>query len=259
MISRVNWWAGKVLDLVAPRVCEVCEGLVERPEPAWRRGPRRDVCVACEERLELQSDRYCQRCGESFDGDVDGRLRCMNCEDLTLPFAFAVARYRASGAVREMVHRFKFGRQLRLRQTLASMVVDVFSFDPRLEEMWQAGGLVMVPVPLSPRRLRERGFNQALQVSLLAGRELRVPVVDCLVRTRNTSPQSQLSRKKRLENMKGAIGVKPRKRGGWELEGMRVVLVDDVLTTGSTASACARVLIDELGVTQVVVATAARG
>jgi ComF family protein len=112
----------------------------------------------------------------------------------------------------------------------------------------------LVPVPLHPTRQREREFNQAEVLASLAGARLGVPVDDCLERTRYTLTQTHFHRDERFENLEGAFAL----RRGAEVTGRDLVLVDDVLTTGSTADACARVL-REAGASSVVVITVARG
>jgi competence protein ComFC len=112
----------------------------------------------------------------------------------------------------------------------------------------------IVPVPLHPTREREREFNQSAVLASVAAKRLRLPVEDCLKRTRYTSTQTHFHREERFENLAGAFAL----RRGVDPSGRNLALVDDVLTTGSTADACARVLKDA-GAAAVVVITVARG
>jgi ComF family protein len=174
----------------------------------------------------------------------------MNCGDLDLAFDFATAAYRSRGAVRKLIHQFKYRRQLHLRHMLARMLCRGFR-DPRVA----ARGIdTIVPVPLHGVRLREREFNQASVLGVLAGRRLGLPVVDALRRVRYTLTQTHFHREERFENLAGAFEL----RKGAAVAGRRIALVDDVLTTGSTADASARVLLDA-GAAVVVVITVARG
>lgn len=174
----------------------------------------------------------------------------MNCGDRELAFDFATAAYRSRGVVRDLIHQFKYNRQMHLRHLLARMLREGFR-DPRLEE---AKPDAIVPVPLHPARQRAREFNQAEVLGRLVGRRLGIPVVDCLQRRRFTLTQTHFHREERFENLSGAFAVRP----GFEADGRLFALVDDVLTTGSTADACA-VALREAGAAAVVVITVARG
>jgi len=174
----------------------------------------------------------------------------MNCGDRELSFEFATAAYRSRGVVRDLIHRFKYGRQVHLRHLLARMLSEGFR-DGRLGELRPE---VIVPVPLHATRKREREFNQAELIAELAGLRLGLPVEDCLRRIRYTLTQTNFHREERFANLDGAFALRP----GFKMEGRVVALVDDVLTTGSTADACARVLRDA-GASAVVVITVARG
>jgi ComF family protein len=112
----------------------------------------------------------------------------------------------------------------------------------------------LVPVPLHPARQREREFNQSEVLAQLASARLHRPVMDCLVRRRYTVTQTHFHREERLENLRDAFSL----RRGSDVDGLALALVDDVLTTGSTAHACAEVL-KEAGASAVVVITVARG
>ncbi len=174
----------------------------------------------------------------------------MNCGDLEFRFDFATAAYRSRGVVRNLIHQFKYSRQVHLRHLLGRMLAEGFR-DARLSDLRPE---IIVPVPLHPTRQREREFNQAEVLALLAGRRLGLPVEAPLRRTRYTLTQTHFHREERFGNLQGAFAL----RRGARVEGKVIALVDDVLTTGSTADACARVL-REAGASAVVVITVARG
>lgn len=258
--SEANLFAGRLMDLISPRCCDLCQTPITHSEALFRWGPRLDLCPQCETRLPQLEQPFCMRCGEAYNGETgDHNFRCANCADRHLDFDFAIAGYKAKDNVRDLIHRFKFQRKLRLRQTLATLLVEVFRRDPRLRVIAGESGTVLVPVPLHRRRHAVRGFNQSFQLARLAGRELGIDVCQCLARVRETQPQSQLNRKQRLNNLKEAFALKnPRKTTRFIL-GKTAVLIDDVFTTGTTAAECASVLVRNGGAARVVVATIARG
>lgn len=192
----------------------------------------------------------CAVCGQPHGGEFSSAFRCANCGDRELFFEFATAAYRSRGIVRDLIHRFKYDRHMHLGPLLARMLSEGFR-DPRLAaEPVDA----IVPVPLHPARLRQREFNQSAILAALAGHRIGLPVLDCLQRRRYTASQTHFHREERFRNLKGVFTCKR----GTTVEGKRVALVDDVLTTGSTADGCARVL-RQAGASAVVVITIARG
>jgi competence protein ComFC len=151
--------------------------------------------------------------------------------------------------VREIIHDFKYGRQIYLRHLVARWLCAALD-DPRLRSH---GFDVIVPVPLHPARERERGFNQASLLAELLAARVSIPSRYLLERIRYTTTQTALDRTERMENLHNAF----RLRKNANVRGLRVLLIDDVLTTGSTLNECARIL-KGAGAISVHAATAAR-
>jgi len=147
---------------------------------------------------------------------------------------FAVAAFRYEGAVRGALQRLKYGASARLAHPLVVAALPAFV---RLLQV--SGPMPVVPVPVHPDRLRERGYNQAALLARLLARGARLPVSEILIRGRATTKQHRLDRAGRLRNLRGAFGL---------AKGARpppsVILVDDILTTSATLEACAGVLRD---------------
>jgi ComF family protein len=131
------------------------------------------------------------------------------------------------GAVVQFKYHGEWARTPHLGELLAGSVAHLQRVD------------ALIPVPLHPTRLRQRGFNQSLLLAQYAGDSLRVEVKEALVRTRRTNAQVTLGAEQRKVNVAGAFAIKP----NIAVAGLSVVLIDDVVTTGSTLSACAEVLI----------------
>lgn len=227
-------------SLIFPAVCAICDEPVGRDEY---------LCGTCEASAPRLTPPFCAKCSEAFPGAISETFVCANCGHRELHFESAVAAYRSRGVVRKVLHDFKYNRQRYLRHVLARWLCDALE-DPRL-----AGRHfdIVVPVPLHSARQRERGFNQAALLAELLARESGWPTHDALERTRYTTTQTAYDRAERMRNLDGAFRLRERA----DVQGLRVLLIDDVLTTGSTLSECARVL-KAGGAVSVHAATAAR-
>lgn len=247
-----------VLGLVYPRNCAGCEDpLGADAGAAW-------LCEPCLRRLHPVAAPYCRVCGQAYEGEVfaaAASFRCGNCADLDLFFDFATGAYRNEGLARELIHRFKYGRQHHLCAPLGGLLRGALE-DERLAESLAAGERwTLVPVPLHRRRLKERGFNQSAELCRVLRRSMggQLDFAPVLRRVRHTGRQAALDRDDRLTNLKDAFGLARSRRLRRRIAGRAVLLVDDVLTTGATASECARVLVEEGDAAKVVVITVVRG
>jgi competence protein ComFC len=229
-----------VASLFYPATCVVCAANVERSEY---------LCADCQRAAPRIVAPFCAKCSEPFPGAITQTFSCANCEHRVLHFDCAVAAYRSRGLVRKLVHEFKYARQRHLRYPVAGWLRETLR-DPRLHGRHFD---VIVPVPLHPARERERGFNQAMLLAELLAPAITAPLRPALERTRYTTTQTAYDRAERMENLHGAF----RLRKNQDVRDLRVLLIDDVLTTGSTLSECARVL-RAAGAVSVHAATAAR-
>jgi ComF family protein len=193
---------------------------------------------------------FCKVCSEPFPGAISGPFTCSNCLGRDFHFTCAVSRYKSQGVVREFIHRFKYWREFQLRHPLASWAAEALEDDRIREQPVDA----LVPVPLFIARERYREFNQAAVLARLVGKRAGIPVCECLQRTRNTTSQLRHDRKRRMENLRNAFKMRHNKN----VRGRHLVLMDDVLTTGSTLDECARVLL-MAGAASVRAITVARG
>ena len=178
---------------------------------------------------------FCAHCGEPFLSleDYPETFTCTNCIDRQWHFQWARAGYRTEGQVREAILGFKYRDEYYRQGQLVQWLTE--AFDRYAEkEKWDA----LVPVPLHYRRRRSRGFNQAVEIARGLGSARKMPVLNCLYRYRETLSQALLEKKARWENMDDAFRLKP----GFDVRGRRLLLIDDVFTTGATANACAYAL-----------------
>jgi len=243
LAESLQKWAGAGLGFFYPEICQLCEA---------ERASVRDgfVCARCWRQARFIKPPFCGRCGLPFEGDLTTPFECTNCREMELHFCSARSAVVARGGVLEAIHRFKYQRQLWFEDFLASLFLR--------EAVPALGGQnwdIIAPVPLHPVKQREREFNQAERLGMRLSTALNIPLAGRLLwRVISTATQTRLTRQQRAANMRGAFAMRP----GVRLDGERVILVDDVFTTGATTSACARVLV-AAGAGDVCVWTVARG
>ena len=228
------------VSLLYPPVCTICGANVRASEY---------LCDQCEAKTARVIAPFCQKCSEPFEGAITDAFTCANCAHRTIHFDAAVAAYRSRGIVRQIIHTFKYGRQIYLRHLVARWLYAALD-DERLSNRRFD---IIIPVPLHPTRQRERGFNQASLLAELLSAEISIQSKPALERIRYTTTQTSLDRAERMENLHKAF----RLRKNADVRRLRVLLIDDVLTTGSTLSECARVL-KRAGAISVHAVTAAR-
>ncbi|MEP6821552.1 MAG: ComF family protein [Chthoniobacterales bacterium] len=229
-----------LISLLYPPTCAVCSTPV---------GFEAYLCDSCASKAQRIKPPYCHTCSEPFDGAITDTFSCANCAHRVLHFDAAVASYRSRGVVRKLVHDFKYQHHLYLRHPVADWLAETLD-DPRLKDRRFDR---VIPVPLHPARKRERGFNQAEVLAQLFAARAGLRMKTDLERIRYTTTQTAFDRAERMENLRDAFRL--RKKA--DVRGLRVLLIDDVLTTGSTLSECARVL-KANGAVSVHAATAAR-
>ena len=230
------------LGLVFPEVCQLCGENRAGHKECY-------ICQSCREKVRRVEPPFCQRCGFPFQGSITTPFECSRCREADWQFSFARSAVIARDALLELIHRYKYQHAMWFEPFLAELLIE--RAGPEL-----AGWDCLVPVPLHPAKQREREFNQAERLSRRLSRATGLPVNTRLVRRRvATRTQTLLSRDERLENVRQAFV--PR-RGHASLKGARVVVVDDVFTTGATTGACAKVL-KQMGAAEVCVWTVARG
>ncbi len=255
MAASAASWAERVAASLFftffPADCRVCGApLIEVS--------RIPVCKNCVSEPRPLSGSFCGVCGETcdFPSGVDPtKARCRLCQKLHPPFDRAVAYGSYDGALRDLIHLLKFEQVRPLAAVLGRMLSEtIVSLEPSLP----AGRIAVVSVPLYPKKKAQRGFNQAEVIARAALKHLARPerfefVERGLVRTRDTGSQIGLSRRQRRENLRGAFAVSD----PTPISDRYILLLDDVYTTGATASECARVLL-RAGARRVWVATVAR-
>ena len=215
------------MQLLFPHSCIQCEGVPDRRDGF--------LCESCREDIIWIGKPHCSRCGIPFEADFEYPTEKFECSSCRLdPPSFHRARALAlyQGPMRELIRQFKYGCQLGMMREFAVL----------LKEYCRIHGLnnfTLVPVPLHVRRMKERGFDQAFLIAREIAEAAGLPLAeDGLERIIDTPPQVRLNRTARRKNVRGAFRANDPDR----FKGQRVLLIDDVLTTGATAHEAARVL-----------------
>jgi ComF family protein len=215
------------LDILFPPRCHACKAFI--PDAGATH-----LCTTCLEACTLIRSPLCKTCGVPFLTAAGDDHLCGVC--ITEPPRFTAARAAAlfDGPLRELIHRLKYNSRVQLCRPLALLTAQ--QLGPFAEA---ASADLVIPVPLHVKRLRQRGFNQAVLLGEILARRWRLPLSRTnLQRIRWTEPQINLSAAERVANVRGAFAVS----NPAFLKGKRIILVDDVYTTGSTVAECARVL-----------------
>jgi len=234
-----------ILNLVYPDTCFLCSAPVARHQDCA-------VCATCwDKALALQIERpRCSCCGIPFHNfEKEAEHLCGNCILQLPPYAAARSFGYYTAELSGLIQGLKFQGRRNLIGLLAPLLVTTF-FESWGREEFD----IVVPVPLHPKRRRERGYNQAELLACALSRKIAVPFsADALVRIRHTLPQVGLSESQRMENVSKAFRCKDAQR----ISNARVLLIDDVMTTGATVGSAARCLLDG-GALRVSVLTLAR-
>lgn len=243
--QELGHWLDAFFSLLFPSPCRVCQG----PLIAHRSL----ICGSCWDGIRMVEPPVCSQCGIPFPSmdsqNFPDPFLCGACRQGEPHFHQARSVGYYEGTLREAIHLFKFGKRQEMGRHLGRLMVD------RFPPEWDPSALdFLMPVPLHPRRLRERGFNQSLILARIMSRSLGIGLEPRqLVRSRHTFPQSGLPLGKKFENLKGAFSV----RRPEKMEGKNVLLVDDVLTSGATVQEAGKALL-KAGAGRVFVLTLAR-
>lgn len=242
-----------VLGWLYPPVCAACE----QPLEADRQLEKPFLCAPCEATLSPIGATYCAVCGQGFEGTILSTFRCANCGDRELAIDFAVSAYRGAGVVKGLMHQFKYGKERHLARLFGILLDEVWR-----DERLRRSGWWVVPVPLHPSRRRERGFNQseelARELVRRAPADVALSLKPLVTRVRQATRQARLDRRERLANLEGVFEAR-RRLPGTPPEGAKILLVDDVITTGTTVSECAAALRERLEIDRIAAVSLLRG
>lgn len=212
-----------LLDLFFPADCRICK------EPLkWNENY---ICQGCFSKIEPLKPPLCAKCGRH----IESGIICSSCKNRRIYFERARSYGEFSGVLQEAIHLLKYEKKLILVNKLASLmdgVIDLFESDFHY----------LVPVPIHKNKRRKRGFNQTELLGNFLSKVRGTPVLPGLTKEIDTPPQIDLDYSARMQNVKDSFRWKGDKR---QIEGKRLLLIDDVMTTGSTVNECSKVLMAE--------------
>jgi len=215
------------LDTLYPRVCPVCRDVVT---------PKGElICPVCREKLPYVTEPACMRCGKPIASEQEEF--CKDCGRRTFHYERGFAVFVYDDVMQRAVADFKYSNRKEFAGFFAAEMAKTFA-----AKMKTLGAEVLVPVPVHAARKRYRGYNQTEVLCRELSNRIGLPMLELLVRHKNTAPQKELDAADRLRNLESAVGLRP----GVLQEGKvprTVLLIDDIYTTGSTAEACCRILL----------------
>jgi competence protein ComFC len=229
-----------VVELFYPSNCVGC---------GFPLSPGEKLCHTCRKGLSRIAPPFCRSCSRPYEGMFSADFQCPSCAGRAMGFECAVAVFRAGGLLRELIHRFKYSGHYHLRALLAELLMEAFD-DDRLKNPID----LIIPVPLHPTRQRERGYNQSEALAEIVSKKRGIPMIRALKRRIPTETQTQFDRKQRMQNLRNAFVL----RDNSFVNGKSLLLLDDILTTGSTLAECAQVL-RYAGASSIRAVTVARG
>ena len=225
--SRFTSGLFNICARIAGRRCAVCAAVMSDHQPGII------FCTECIGELQARRGGFCGMCARIYALEDESTHFCLECRNQ--PFSWhGIAFFSVyQGLLKDIITRFKFNADLGLGKALGHMLLEAVSLHA-YENID-----CIVPVPLHPMRLKDRGFNQSLELSRILGRRINLPVLkDVLIKTRHTPPQSSMNRKLRLKSLKNVFEVR-----GNIAKDKSVLLIDDIMTTGSTLEECTRALL----------------
>jgi ComF family protein len=248
MISPWTRAAASILNLVYPPRCACCERAIDVEET--NRGRTARLCAACRDELDFWTDACCMRCGAAVGPNLEPPRDCSHCRGDRFAFTETVALGRYQNKLRQAILAGKRSAGEPLLGELASCLLSL-----RGERLREQRAELVVPVPQHWRTRLWRAYNSAEVLATRISSELRIPLsLRVLSKIRATPSQVSLTPTERRQNLRGAF----RTRFAGRIAGKRILLVDDVLTTGSTAHRCAQTL-KRAGAKEIFVAVIARG
>lgn len=217
----------QLLDWIYPKRCPICQEII------FPKGEK--VCPACRKKVVVIQEPYCKKCGKPLQWEE--QEYCLDCENHSFHYQYGVALWLYEGEIKRSFAGLKYQNK---KEYLDFYIEEMVRY--RKKEIMAMQAQALLPVPIHPVKKRKRGFNQAECLARALGEALHIPVItDLLIRRKNTVPQKNYNRQQRKKNLEDAFAIVGQTKKRYPRL-QRVILVDDIYTTGSTIEACTKQL-----------------
>ena len=221
--------ASRLLSTLFPSRCILCAKTVSSPVS----NPLLEICDSCYHAQPF-NDVCCTRCALPLLDDGTEASLCGRCIRQLPRYDYAHSVFRFEDDIIRLVHQLKFSQKIGYARSIGELLLSAFSTDQRLAAEKPD---CLLPVPLHTSRLRERGFNQSIEIARVISKKLAIPIeYDAVIRQRRTTSQTGLDSRQRRKNIRGAFALSA------ELPYAHMLIIDDVMTTGSTVDELAGLL-----------------
>lgn len=217
-----------IFDWIYPPHCIFCHNII--PINNYN---NIDICDMCVENLPFMKEPTCNKCGITIDDEKKFCVKCSKNEPL---YNKGWISLEYDDMVKEAIYRFKYGNCPQYSKTLSYIMYSTLEY----KDIKNYDIDLIVPVPIHKNRYKKRGYNQAELLSKELSNKLNIPWKNVMLRTKDTKPQSSLSPKERNNNIKDAFEIYDIKN----IRNKKILIIDDIYTTGSTIDACTNTLID---------------
>lgn len=217
-----------ILDLIYPVRCPVCGDIVIPKDEK--------ICIPCRKKLHYIKEPRCKKCSKPIE--QEDKEYCSDCERKNFQFVRGFSVWVYDDVMKHSISEYKYHSKKEYAKFYTQEMISCYG-----NTIEKLSPDAIVPIPIHRSKYVERGFNQAELLARGIGKELKIPVLsELLIRNKKTLPQKQLSDKERLRNLREAFGFNGKVANQIQKEIHRVLLVDDIFTTGSTIEACTNIL-----------------
>lgn len=213
----------RIVNMIFPNVCPICDQVLGQTEK---------ICEKCRTSVHVINEPRCMKCGKQLN--TEERLYCNDCKKISHIFQNGISVFDYKGEIKDSLYRFKYNNMRCYAEYYGD---EAFKMYGRQIKSWKID--LIIPIPMYHKKQQKRGYNQAVEFAKVISKYTSIPLDEkCLIRVKNTVPQKGLNNEQRYQNLDKAFAVDKDRVEKCH----RVLLIDDIYTTGSTIDNCAKVL-----------------